>query len=103
MPLACKDIYLNRYASPGKGWTDRDESRWPVLSRPGRPQRVPASLRPERSHPRLPAPVAEVVRRYAPVAEVMNDFYCSLYDGKPTTSYPAEQIDRTLIASGLRS
>lgn len=30
VPLACKDIYLNRYASPGKGWTDRDESRWPV-------------------------------------------------------------------------
>jgi nitroreductase len=28
--LACKDIYLERYAEPGKGWTDRDESRWPV-------------------------------------------------------------------------
>lgn len=30
VPLACKDIYLDRYAEPGKGWTDRDESRWPV-------------------------------------------------------------------------
>ncbi len=30
VPLACKDVYLNRYAEPGKGWTDRDESRWPV-------------------------------------------------------------------------
>jgi nitroreductase len=30
VPLACKDIYLDRYAQPGKGWTDRDESRWPV-------------------------------------------------------------------------
>ena len=30
VPLACKDIYLDRYAEPGKGWADRDESRWPV-------------------------------------------------------------------------
>lgn len=29
MPLACKDVYLDRYAQ-GAGWTDRDESRWPV-------------------------------------------------------------------------
>jgi nitroreductase len=29
-PLACKDIYLDRYARPDKGWTDRDEARWPV-------------------------------------------------------------------------
>ncbi len=30
MPLASKDVYLDRYASPDKGWADRDESRWPV-------------------------------------------------------------------------
>jgi nitroreductase len=30
VPLASKDIYLDRYAQPGKGWTDRDEARWPV-------------------------------------------------------------------------
>ncbi|MGO8876409.1 MAG: nitroreductase family protein [Acidimicrobiales bacterium] len=28
--LASKDVYLDRYALPDKGWTDRDESRWPV-------------------------------------------------------------------------
>jgi nitroreductase len=28
--LASKDAYLDRYARPDKGWTDRDESRWPV-------------------------------------------------------------------------
>jgi nitroreductase len=28
--LASKDAYLDRYAQPDKGWTDRDESRWPV-------------------------------------------------------------------------
>ena len=31
VPLASKDIYLDRYARPGKGWTDRDEARWPRL------------------------------------------------------------------------
>ncbi len=30
VPLASKDIYLDRYARPDKGWADRDESRWPV-------------------------------------------------------------------------
>lgn len=30
MPLSHKDAYLDRYAEPDKGFTDRDESRWPV-------------------------------------------------------------------------
>lgn len=28
--LASKDDYLERYSRPDKGWTDRDEKRWPV-------------------------------------------------------------------------
>jgi nitroreductase len=28
--LGSKDIYLDRYAEPDKGWEDRDEARWPV-------------------------------------------------------------------------
>ena len=28
--LSHKDAYLDRYAEPDKGWTDRDERRWPV-------------------------------------------------------------------------
>ena len=28
--LSDKDAYLDRYAEPDKGWTDRDEARWPV-------------------------------------------------------------------------
>jgi nitroreductase len=28
--LSCKRVYLDRYAQPDKGWTDRDEARWPV-------------------------------------------------------------------------
>ncbi len=30
VPLSCKRVYLDRYALPDKGWTDRDEKRWPV-------------------------------------------------------------------------
>ena len=28
--LSDKDAYLDRYAEPDKGWSDRDEARWPV-------------------------------------------------------------------------
>jgi len=28
--LSNKNAYLDRYAEPDKGWTDRDEDRWPV-------------------------------------------------------------------------
>ena len=30
VPLSHKDAYLDRYAEPDKGWSDRDERRWPV-------------------------------------------------------------------------
>ena len=30
VPLSSKRVYLDRYAEDDKGWTDRDESHWPV-------------------------------------------------------------------------
>lgn len=30
VPLSHKQAYLDRYAAPDKGWTDRDEARWPA-------------------------------------------------------------------------
>jgi nitroreductase len=30
VPMSSKRAYLDRYALPDKGWTDRDEARWPV-------------------------------------------------------------------------
>lgn len=30
VPLSSMDTYLDRYAEPDKGWTDRDPDRWPV-------------------------------------------------------------------------
>jgi nitroreductase len=30
VPMSNKEAYLDRYAQQDKGWTDRDEARWPV-------------------------------------------------------------------------
>jgi nitroreductase len=30
VPMSNKQMYLDRYAEPDKGWFDRDEARWPV-------------------------------------------------------------------------
>ncbi len=30
IPMANKQVYLDRYAEPDKGWTDKDEGRWPM-------------------------------------------------------------------------
>ncbi|MGH9042397.1 MAG: nitroreductase family protein [Acidimicrobiia bacterium] len=30
LPCSSKQAYLDRYAEPDKGWTDKDETRWPV-------------------------------------------------------------------------
>lgn len=30
IPMANKQAYIDRYAEPDKGWTDRDEGRWPT-------------------------------------------------------------------------
>jgi nitroreductase len=30
VPMSDKSAYLERYAEPDKGWTDRDDARWPV-------------------------------------------------------------------------
>jgi nitroreductase len=30
VPMSNKSVYLDRYAQADKGWTDRDEARWPV-------------------------------------------------------------------------
>lgn len=44
----------------------------------------------------VPSPVAAVIRRYAPVAVVMNDFYGELFGVSRATPYPAEKVERAL-------
>jgi hypothetical protein len=46
-----------------------------------------------------PASVAALIRRYAPVAAVMNDFYRELFSVSRATPYPAEKIARALAAA----
>ena len=43
-----------------------------------------------------PAPVAELITRYAPVAAIMNDFYWNLFGTSRATPYPAQQITRAM-------
>jgi hypothetical protein len=37
-----------------------------------------------------------VIRRYAPVAAVMNDFYWNLFGVSRATPYPADKIEHAL-------
>jgi hypothetical protein len=46
----------------------------------------------------VPAPVAELISRYAPVAALMNDFYWNVFGVSRTTPYPAEEITQALAA-----
>lgn len=51
-----------------------------------------------------PAAAAEVIRRYAPAAVVMNDFYWDLFGSSRATPYPAADISRAMTAiPGLRT
>ncbi|MBG0831438.1 serine/threonine protein phosphatase [Planomonospora sp. ID67723] len=45
-----------------------------------------------------PPAVAAVIRRYAPVAAAMNDFYWDVYGTSRTTPYPDEKIERAVSA-----
>lgn len=42
----------------------------------------------------VPPSVAEVIKRYAPIAVIMNDFYRKLHQESRTTSYPVKEIQR---------
>lgn len=46
----------------------------------------------------VPAEIADMISRYAPVAATMNDFYWQLFDGATATPYPAEEIEALLKA-----
>jgi hypothetical protein len=49
----------------------------------------------------LPPGVAAVVRRYAPVAAVVGGFYAELFEGNRTAPYPAADVHRACLATGL--
>ncbi|WP_246149322.1 serine/threonine protein phosphatase [Nonomuraea turkmeniaca] len=50
----------------------------------------------------IPAALAAIITRYAPVAAVMNDFYWDLFGESRATPYPTEQVERALtLVPGL--
>ena len=49
----------------------------------------------------LPPHAAALVRRFGPVAVVLNDFYWQLHRVSRQTPFPAREVRRTLVASGL--
>lgn len=49
----------------------------------------------------LPPAAATVIRRYAPIAVVMNDFYRRLHLESRTTPYPAARLAQVCAATGL--
>ena len=50
----------------------------------------------------LPPAAAAVVKRYAPVAVVMNDFYWRLHGESRQTPYPADEVERACAVAGLQ-
>jgi hypothetical protein len=48
----------------------------------------------------IPAPVADVIMRHAPVAAVMNDFYWDVFGVSRSTPYPAEAVRHALERGG---
>lgn len=51
--------------------------------------------------PDVPERLGDVLRRYAPVAVIVNDFYWRLHGGRPTTTYPAGAILTALHRADL--
>jgi hypothetical protein len=49
----------------------------------------------------VPASAAAVIKRYAPVAVVMNEFYGKLYLESRATPYPVDEIQRVCVATGF--
>jgi hypothetical protein len=49
----------------------------------------------------VPAAAAAVVKRYAPIAVVVNDFYWKLHGESRTTAYPVDEIRRVCAMTGF--
>jgi hypothetical protein len=49
----------------------------------------------------VPPWAAAVIKRYAPVAVVMNEFYWKLHGESRTTPYPVDDIQRACVATGF--
>jgi hypothetical protein len=46
--------------------------------------------------PELPSAIAAIIRRHAPIAALINDFYAALHSDRRDAPYPREEADRLL-------
>lgn len=46
-------------------------------------------------------PAARIIKRYAPIAVVVNDFYRRLHTEDRSTPYPADEVERACAATGF--
>ena len=53
--------------------------------------------------PDLPASVAAIIRRHAPVAALVNDFYVKLHSERRSARYPRDDIEALLPATAAQS
>src|ERR1700730_17313271 len=51
----------------------------------------------------VPPAAAAVIKRYAPVAVVINEFYWKLHVESRTTPYPVDEIQRVCAGTGFQA
>lgn len=95
--------FLDRNASHDAGYAVRELLNWLVANVVGIPApeaRYAYLRRCAAGEPPVgaPAPVAELISRYAPIAVIMNDFYWNVFGTTRATPYPADEIERAMAA-----
>ncbi|HEX5119932.1 MAG TPA: hypothetical protein VFW65_32500 [Pseudonocardiaceae bacterium] len=83
---AAERDFLDLNASHDAGYAARELHNWIVAN-------VVRTAAPDTG---VPAPVTELISRYAPVAAVMNDFYRNVYGVSRATPYPAQEITQAM-------
>jgi hypothetical protein len=103
--------YLHHNASLDRGyvlakWVNWLAKAWtpPTSSLQERMELVRAAAQGQALHrliPDLPASVAAIIRRHAPVATLVNDFYVKLHGERRSARYPRDDIEALLRAAAV--
>ncbi|MBK1614446.1 hypothetical protein CKO44_13300 [Rubrivivax gelatinosus] len=101
--------YLEQHASLDRAYVLAKWVNWlikswsPAASTPQdcmeRVQAVAQGQAPQQLVPGLPGGAAEIIRRHAPVAAAVNDFYAQLHGERRSAPYPRQRIEALLQAA----
>ncbi len=101
--------YLHHNASLDRGYVLAKWVNWltkafapTVSSLQGRMELVRAAAQGQALHqliPDLPSSVAAIIRRHAPIATLVNDFYVKLHSERRSARYPRDDIEALLRAA----